>query len=813
MLYRPNKTDPLVAEDYVYAELQTEVNITRDPVNIVVNNRSIITHSDTFVWVYLIQMALKMAQPGLEDVSNIDIKIDLQKEEENFSDGVVTSYGDYRQLSVSHFENILKGSQPSLLHSLNLFGITVIGSASDETYSRQLYFDAPSNEVKAITDIEEILPKYQGLKGTLYLYLPKLSITNIDVFHLNQQLADRNVVVVNAYTSSVSIPDEMPDEMPSDIYRFASEDVKELFKSLSQSADDEPFTDLIKLYSLLDSCDAKDIELDYNDFLYETSFNSMKGLSDTYLRVLALFHLQNPKKVLNLVHAAVGHEVTYLNYLADLSDRREGTLSDRLDAFLYKVQNDVGKLVVTDFGASGFMFSRLNDCKLSDTENNVLPCLAVPLDKLQAAIRYMENRISVTPKNIPGKANSTSYVLNPLNYGENPFDYRPDFICDPLGATPTSCNLYLTDAGLSMGISVDDAKSVEILPVVNTLLESNFLNDFIKADILEYADYSCPIDLDIDGDKADLSSLYQNTYNGKLIYGVKVDVNERTIARNLHEKAFIVKSFIHRVLRYFEYNLNSSTTISPRILNVTDLICFKCGDEIYIGIADNFKPVYKVTPFASLVAPSQERLSSVKASTDLVYELPEQKVDKIIPTSTFNMPDQVPITLESIFLKFKPEKPIDEYENYITYGQKFDDWTEFFVLHSCGRAGKNAENMEQFSKLSQKDVPTFGVGCSSAIYAAFTRFKLGLLSEQEYKSVVAEYSALFVKGMLLVPMYSVDIANERISICNSKELWDFIDFNYFKDVRLQYSPISVFGTFNRKGKNVTWHTTLLKESL
>ncbi len=819
VLYKPNKINPLVADEYVFDGLQDTINITKDSIVITANGHNFVMHSDTLIWVYLIQLALKMANPDLEDIVNTDIQIDLQNEEEIFSDGGIALKGAYHQLSVSYFEKLLMEPGSNLLPSLNLFGITVVGNQTDRilinTFFRKLYFDTSSKQItNGIKDIEEILSAYPELKGTLYLYLPNLNTNNVDIISLNKQLADKDVVIANAYTSTISVA----LEMPSDIHRFRSDEVKSMFHSISEGANNESFSDLIKLYSLLDNCDARDIELDYRDFFYQ-ALDEMKGLSKSHLRVLALFHLQHPEKVINLANAGASScEALYLNYLAALSDRQEGTLSDRLNAFLYKSKNDKGKMFVTDFGAQRFMFSQLNECKLSDTGNNILPCLAVSLDELQSVIHYSENRISVTPKNIAGKQASTSYVLNPLHYGENPFDYRPDFICDTLGVIPNAYNFYLKDSALYVGTSVENTKSVEILPVMDTLLESDFLNDFISANILEYADYSLPVDINVEGNTANLDALYENTYCNIQLHGAKAatEVNEQTMARTLHEKAFIAKSFIHRVLRYFEQHLNSETAVSQRILNITDLVCFRCEGRIYLGITDKFNPVYTVTPYTSLVKLSRALSSSEEASADLVFKLPVRNVNNVIPTSAFNMPDQIPLVLKSIFLSLQKSDPTyanKEYKDCITYGQKFDDWTEFFVLHSCGAAGKSAKRIDQFFKLSQKNVPTFGVGCASSIHAAFTKYKLGLIDEAEYQHILAEYSQLFVKGMTLIPMYSIDIANERNSVCNSKELLNLIDFNYFKDVRMQYSPISIFGSFNREDKNVTWHTTLLKESL
>lgn len=821
ILYKPNGVNPLVADEYIFDDLQSTIGITKDSLNVLVDGKTITMHSDTLIWVYLIQLALKAANPDLSNIVNTDIQVDLRNEEEILSDGGVALNGAYQQLSVSYFEKLLTASGSNFLPSLNLFGITVVESKGQpghplvNSLSRKLYFDTSTRQITAgISDIADVLSSYPNLAGTLYLYLPNLNTNNIDIISLNEQLAGKNVIVANAYTSTISIALEMPDN----IHRFTSDEIKRMFHSISEGTNNESFSDLIKLYSLLDNCDAKDIELDYRDFFYQT-IDDMKGLSKSHLRVLALFHLQHPEKVLNLANAgASSSEAIYLNYLANLSDRQEGTISDKLDAFLYKCENDIGKMFVTDFGAQRFMFSQLNDCKLSDTENNILPCLAVALEDLQAAMRYNENRISVTPLNIPGKQASTSYVLNPLHYGENPFDYRPDFTCDALGVIPTAFNFYLKSSELYIGTSVENINSVKILSVVDTLLESDFLKDFISANILEYADYSFPLDVNVDNGIVNLDSLYCNAHYYAERNGAKVakDINEQTMARTLHEMAFIVKSFVHRVLRYFEQHLSSDTAITPRILNITDLVCFKCKDKIYLGVTDIFNPVYTVTPYASLVKLSRALTSSEEASADLVFKLPQRNVNNIIPTSAFNMPDQTPIVLKSIFLSLQRSDIAyadKEYKDCITYGWKFDSWTEFFVLHSCGAAGKSAKRIEQFFKLSQKNVPTFGVGCASAIHAAFTKYKLGLIDESKYKSILVEYSKLFVTGVMQIPMYSVDIANERDTVCNSKELWNLIDFNYFKDVRMQYSPISIFGSFNREDKNVTWHTTLLKESL
>lgn len=690
--------------------------------------------------------------------------------------------------------NIFEYLTKEMYNSLNLFGVYFKINLTDSRYAPvQLSFD--------ITDAVEII-NLNGISKKLFVYVDNATVSSEVIKRWNLKHSGDNIRIVNSIFQNAEIIDNTQK-----VTKLSNSSTHGLLKTIGDKYNSEPFSVLAELYSILDSS-GDNISINYPDFAsssYNTS-NSKAQLTDGQLRALALFHLQNPNKTISFVGATNKVETDFCKYVADLADRIEGTLSDRLIALNKK---EVGKLYCIEANADKHLLAILNKVFLNNDADSI-DILAVPVNNLSTILSYCENRINVN-------SNDKTDVFIPLQYGENPFDYRPDFKLNPLAVSPTLDNIQLNqDAFYSRGIGAE----VKIIDVLQAILTSDIFYPFAKAELADFADFSVEYDsksgyIEFSSDDIEKLILLKsfpdcNKKLTNLVRNEQYKFLDENMPRSLAEKLFIAKCLIHRILRYFEVCLKDYKNADKRLLSLADLLCFESNGVKYIGISLNkVKPTFKVTPLLSPFSVRNAQQIKNDVSGNNVMQLKPRNVSRVIPTSVFTTFDSLPAAIAEIVqllnMKYKCNK---EYKDYVSYGYKFaDELTEYLVLYSCSKS----QAAILTDVISSSYYANLRKGCTDAIHSAKIECKLGICDAGEYADAVCFNSLQYIVCNLTAQLYNIYNFKERNLIASKESLYNYIDFNFFKSVRLQYSPLTIFGTWNTSIDTVTWHTTLLKD--
>lgn len=690
--------------------------------------------------------------------------------------------------------NIFDYLTAEMYNSLNLFGIYIKRDLMDRKYAPvQLGF----NIVSDINNIQSI-----AAVGNLYVYVDNILTSSESIRWWNSSHKQDHIRIINSIIQSAEVFEEGIQNVTS----LSNKTTHGLLKSIGDKYDSEPFSAIAELYSLLGNS-GKDIYINYPDFASSSfsTLNSQSQLTDGQLRALALFHLQNPNITINFVGATNKVESDFCKYVADLADRVEGTLSDRLIALSKK---ELGKLYCIEANAGRHLMAILDDVFLHNNINT-FQVLAIPVDSLITILSYSENRINVC-------SDDKTDMFIPLHYDEDPFDYRPDFKLNPLTVKPVLSNIALIQNIFKIEQTGADVK---ILDVLQTLLMSRIFNPFAKAELAEFADFSVTYDSKsgyIGFDEEDAESLILlkhfpdcNKKLPNLIRDKQQEFLDENMPRSLSEKLFIAKCLIHRILRYFEIHLYKYNA-SRRLLSLADLVCFESEGKKYIGIGLNkLKPTFKVTPLLSPFSIQNAQKVTTEISGSGVLQFKARNVSRVIPTSIFLTFDSLPVAIAEIVKYLNIQNSCNkEYKDYISYGYKFPDYlTEYLILYSCSHSQAaiitDIDNSDYYASLKK--------GYINAIHSAKIESKLGIIERQEYETILQHNSLQYLISNLTAQLYNIYNYKERELIASKEDLFDSIDFNFFKSVRLQYSPLTIFGTWNTSADTVVWHTTLLKD--
>lgn len=777
----------------------------------------------TFLWMFIIHKLLRERDKGILGLNTpiiIETGIDKELQEPLI---ITDSSSNYRQMNINE---LLDATKVDLRMSLGAFGVSFVDKLTDDIVPIEpvLAFDIYDSTEHANGDTADVIisnylsdslavDRYittirrtingsdilarSDMKGIKYTYILVMGgLASRSIIDINSAAKDYNISVVNAVLPKKS--DDTDNEHRDSVVNVSNQSSNGLLKHIGISRlNNEPFTDIIKLYSFLENIDG-DMCISYKDF----SEAHEGKLTDNQLRALALFHLQNPDKILDFEDLQPVRRTDFCRYVADLADRQEGTLSDRLIALH---QKQLGKLYIVESNANCNLMAVLEDIHLS--EDNSLAVAVISAKDLNTSISYRENRITI-------RDDADKTHMQALPYGEDPYDFRPDFVINTLCAQPSAGALKC----VGTDIMYNDMP-IQVIPILDAILQLNVPEAIVKAELLDYANYSFSpkSNVPVEDGKAVLSPLLQtelvtrydwSNTNGK--------ITDLTVGRSLQEKVYIIQSFIHRLLRYFESFLNAGVLgIKQRLLSLADLVAFNCNGEVYFGVAEQCNPQYTVRPFLSaLDIHSEARRYNYSDSDDLhdcVFALNPIKVRKIMPTSVFNLTDKVPLAVQAVINWLNKKNNVGwDYKDYVSFGLRFDEWSEFLLLHSCSSAGNLNSDMNSLFSRSSDEFATLLSGCNNAIKAAYLEYILNINSKSNYEHVTEDISRLFVMSFLTIPLYSLNYATERNAICTSTELLNEIDFTFYKNVRMQYAPITIFGNWNQTGNMVTWHTTLLK---
>lgn len=783
--------------------------------------------NSTFLWMFIIRKYLQDSDAQTPAL-NVPIVIDLDDKGSETIESVRQIEGIMQPMSLADLaENLvakdvstggLSWESKQLRDSLRLFGVTF---SIEDVVAPLLAFDVYSSEL-AIVNSNILKAKYangrKDLADCLMTYvfaITAISFSEIDA--INSECMMHNLALVNS-TLDRAI-DTNDSEHRDDVLKLDNKYSRQLLAKLggSRAVDKKhsKFTDIIKLYSLLEEVD-KEVCISYNDFADHTYVDSNTyevGMTEGQLRALALFHLQHPDNPIDFDSMPLKQQHYYCMYVADLADRKEGTLSDRLLALHSKA---IGSLYTIGTSSYKRHFARLDAIKLSSSNaitNDSIQILSLPITKLFSCLHFVDNRPTVTRV-------EQSIFFNPLPYGENPFDYRPDFVIDPLAAAPKYHKLTCIGSNFFCDYSSENPNqmAISILPVLSTLLHTDLLNPIMQAELIDYADYSSVRNYDTVDDTADLTVCKGIILNS---FAENNDEATPTVGRSIQEKSFIANAFIHRLLRYFESVLQEQVEgagIQRRILSLADLLCYEDNGTVYVGIADTFESMFEVTPLIPTITIGSERRytgatdGDFSSLDDCVMALPKRIVSSITPTTIFNQKEELPTAVRAIvhwLNKHNDSGEVLEYKDYVSYGMQFDSWDAYLVLQSCSAAGALDANTQSFFGNTNKDYATVTSGCAEDIHAAYLEYKRGIISYSEYIARTQKMCELYITSILTIPLYSLEYTRERSILCNAQEIVKRIDFRFFKNVRLQYSPISIFGTWNAHQNTITWHTSLL----
>lgn len=772
--------------------------------------------NSTFLWMFIIR---KYLQDVVKNIPlNQPIVIDLSEDRTNeMIEPVSQIEGIQQPMGITDLLAFLNTDSSwlaeTLTKSLRMFGVTF---SDNDIVEPVLAFDVFSSE-RSVVNSSILLEQYSGrsdLRGCLLTYVFAITaISHSEIDAINTTCAEHNILLVNSTLDRVINTNDT--EVRDDIFRLNNKQCAHLLAKLggSRSVDKKHsnFSDIIKLYSLLEEHNCE-VSISFNDFADHTfvdSNTSEVGMTDGQLRALALFHIQHPDNPIDFESMPMRQQQDYCKYVADLADRKEGTLSDRLQALHSK---SIGGLYTISTPNYKRYFVRLDAIKLSSgntIDNDSIHLLALPINKLSSCLRYVDNRPAVTQ----GKA---GIYFDPLPYGENPFDYRPDFVIDPLAATPKMHTLTCVQSDFFC--DNDRVTAVSFLPVMSTLLHTELLEPIMRAELLDYADYSSVSRQDITDDCADLTAC-RSVLLSSFAYGNDKSITASSVGRSIHEKSFIVNAFLHRLLRYFESILQKqpgAPGIARRILSLADLVCYEHKGVVYVGVAEQFDSKFEVTPLVPTITIGSERRYSGATEEDFsdlddcIMVMPKRIVSSITPTTIFNRKEELPTAVRAIVQWLnKQNEQENEYEDYVTYGLQFDSWDAYLILQSCSAAGALTADTLSFFTHANKEYATLTSGCEEDIHAAYIEYKQGLISYNEYIRRTQKMCELYVTSVLTIPLYSLEYVAERNVICNSSDIIKRIDFRFFKNVRLQYAPISIFGTWNAQQNTVTWHTSLL----
>lgn len=795
-------------------ELPNRVLAACPGLNIQVLNNSI------FLWMFVIRKYLQDVEKNV--ALNTPIVINLAEEGRSEMIEAVDQVQSIQQpMHMSDLTQFLNSDndwlKKAMLSSLRLFGVTF---STDDIATPVLCFDVYTEDVIKVNS-KTILAQYKehpDLADALMTYVFAIaSLTSSEIDAINLVCKENNILLTNSTLGKYV--DTGDSEHRDDILNLGNAQSNHLLAQLggirSMDKKHSNFKDLIKLYSLLEECDCE-VNINYNDFADSTYMDSDTaeiGMTEGNLRALALFHIQHPDNPIDFESMPLKQQYMYCNFVADLADRREGTLSDRLQALHSKY---IGGLYTIDTPDYKRFFVRLDKIKLSSSNainNDSIRFISLPITKLSSCLHFADNRPLIS------RSDTGTVYFEPLPYGEDPFDYRPDFVMDPLTDLPKQHTLQCIDANFFC--DNDETTPISILPVLQTLMHTDILEPIMQSEILDYVDYGTFFDFkpssDATPNQIDLTSCSKKQPN-TLMEQRGIDIDEKTVGRSIKEKGFIVTSFIHRLLRYFESVMSSEhgdSHIPRRILSLADLLCYEYKGTVYIGIADVFDSKYEVTPLVpTITIGSNRRYAGTTDKSfsidDCVMPLPRLTVSKITPSTIFNRKEELPTAVRAIVSWLNKQNNQDnEYEDYVSYGLQFDSWDAYLILQSCSAAGALSADIHSFFGNTDINYATINTGCREDIHAAHLEYKHGIISREEYISRTQKMCELYITSILTIPLYSLEYVRERSIICNSPEIVKLIDFRFFKNVRLQYSPLSIFGTWNDIGSTVTWHTSLL----